>query len=152
MFKIYELKTTLDGILPGKQEVMADVNTAAKSLHSLASILLTSSAFRLVLSNFFLTTREMLADAIASVGQIAAAVEIQAKQTENLIRPDEESNVYPQLEPSIAARETAARVAAVGEKTQEHWNELKEEPPNRVRTFFLTQWREVSRLFVLWVS
>ncbi len=54
---------------------------------------------------------KILADEVATLGNVLANVEIQAKRTENLVRPDAEPIMHSDLESSVATRETEASTA-----------------------------------------
>lgn len=58
------------------------------SIRTLANLLLTSSAFRLIVGDLFLTARELVADAAARVRQSAEAVEDVSKAVERNVRPE----------------------------------------------------------------
>lgn len=59
-----------------------------KSLRTLAGLLFTSSAFRLILSDLLITTRELVADIAENVEQAAETVEAVAQNVEELVRPE----------------------------------------------------------------
>ncbi|CAE6407789.1 unnamed protein product [Rhizoctonia solani] len=81
----------LDEIPTIDQSELTDDSLAfANSLRTLLSLLLTSSGFRLVISDILITTRQMLADTVSDVATVAAYVETRAEDIEQTIRPSEE--------------------------------------------------------------
>ncbi|KAG8684829.1 hypothetical protein FRC09_015123 [Ceratobasidium sp. 395] len=72
-----------------EQTELADDSLAfVGSLQTLLSLLLTSSAFRLLISDILITTREILADTASDVAAVAAYVETKAEDVEHTVRPD----------------------------------------------------------------
>ncbi|CUA76666.1 putative protein C57A7,06 [Schizosaccharomyces pombe 972h-] [Rhizoctonia solani] len=72
------------------QTELADDSVAfLASLRTLLSLLLTSSGFRLLISDILITTRQILADTASDVATIAAYVETRAENVEQAIRPSE---------------------------------------------------------------
>ncbi|KAG9074777.1 hypothetical protein FRC06_010460, partial [Ceratobasidium sp. 370] len=72
----------------GQAELVDDSQALADSLRALFSLLLTSSAFRLLVSDILITTREILADTASDVAAVAAYVETKAEDVEHTVRPD----------------------------------------------------------------
>jgi hypothetical protein len=108
-----------------------DAQTAATSVRQLLGLLLTSSTFRLLLADAFTTARSIVADAAASVGQIAAQVQGVAEGVEEVARPG-----GPQASPEQLQKRSYAAVAAaqtIGADTRERWERLARESPDRVR-------------------
>jgi hypothetical protein len=68
-------------------ELVDDSQALAVSLQTLFSLLLTSSAFRLLISDILITTREILADTASDVAAVAAYVETKAEDVEGTVRP-----------------------------------------------------------------
>ncbi|CAE6445246.1 unnamed protein product [Rhizoctonia solani] len=80
----------LDEIPNVDQNEMADDSVALlASFRTLLSLLLTSSGFRLLISDILITTRQILADTASDVAAVAAYVETRAEDVEQTIRPDE---------------------------------------------------------------
>jgi len=69
-------------------ELVDDSRTLAVSLQTLFSLVLTSSAFRLLISDILVTAREILADTASDVAAVAAYVETRAEGVESTVRPD----------------------------------------------------------------
>ncbi|CAE6488368.1 unnamed protein product [Rhizoctonia solani] len=68
-------------------ELTDDSLAFAASLRTLLSLLLTSSGFRLLISDMLITTRQILADTASDVAAVAAYVETRAENIEQTIRP-----------------------------------------------------------------
>ncbi|THH04597.1 hypothetical protein EW145_g5408 [Phellinidium pouzarii] len=81
-----ELKTAAAAI-PSQDELASDTAALLASLRTLASLFLTSSAFRLLLGDLLLTAREMVADLAEQVKTTAATVEDVAGAIEIDMRP-----------------------------------------------------------------
>ena len=71
-----------------QSELKDDSRALADSLHTLVSLLLTSSGFRLIISDILITARQMLADTASDVAAVAAYVETKAEDVEQTVRPD----------------------------------------------------------------
>lgn len=69
------------------EEVNTDIDDTVTALRTLASLVLTSSAFRLILSDIFRTSREIVADFAANVSAVAGMVQNQATEVDEIIRP-----------------------------------------------------------------
>ncbi|KAG8741005.1 hypothetical protein FRC10_003464 [Ceratobasidium sp. 414] len=69
-------------------ELVDDSRVLAGSLRTLFSLLFTSAAFRLLISDILVTTREILADTASDVAAVAAYVETKAEDVEHTVRPD----------------------------------------------------------------
>lgn len=69
-------------IVPTRSEVSNDTTKLVKSIKSIARLILTSSAFRLLLSDLFASARELLAQTAAEVGAVALQVQITAEGVE----------------------------------------------------------------------
>lgn len=59
-----------------------------RSVRTLAKLLLTSSAFRLIVGGLFLAARELVADTAARVRQAAEAMENVSEAVERNVRPE----------------------------------------------------------------
>ncbi|KAG9126944.1 hypothetical protein FRC07_001277 [Ceratobasidium sp. 392] len=69
-------------------EIVEDSQALAGSLRTLFSLLLTSSAFRHIISDILITAREIMADTASDVAAVAAYVETKAEDVEHTVRPD----------------------------------------------------------------
>jgi hypothetical protein len=115
--------------IPSQQELVTDAQTLAAALHQLSSLFLTSSAFRLIFSDAFLTIRQLVADTAAKTGSIATAVERVAGATEEAARPGADGTAVL----SERADAAMAEAGSVLDETRERWQRLARESPDRVR-------------------
>ncbi|QRV76702.1 hypothetical protein RhiJN_04717 [Ceratobasidium sp. AG-Ba] len=69
-------------------ELAEDSQALADSIRTLLSLLLTSSGFRLIISDILITSRQILADTASDVAAVAAYVETKAEDVEDTVRPD----------------------------------------------------------------
>ncbi|GLB39185.1 hypothetical protein LshimejAT787_0603470 [Lyophyllum shimeji] len=69
---------------PTHGELIYDTTELIKSLKALAQLLLTSSAFRLLLCDMFASTRELLAQVAADIGNVAEQVQVAAEGVEKV--------------------------------------------------------------------
>lgn len=137
-------------------EVSDDFRKAASSMWTLFSLLITSSAFRLILSDILVTSRDILADVAVDVAKVAAAVEMRAGQVEDIIRPPDSE--LPDRSPSLdtlskegqkvqeeAAETTRATVEETKEKQNKLWERLENESPDRIKETVLKRIEQVTR-------
>lgn len=73
--------------IPTEAEIAQDTAALIKSIQTLASLLLTSSAFRLILSDVLSTAREFVADSVETIRETAEIVEKFATTVEDAVRP-----------------------------------------------------------------
>lgn len=158
--------TTIASTLPdeiiSKQEIGDDVRTGMASIRSLISLLITSRAFRLVISDILVTARDTIADVAADVAKVAAIIEVRAEQVEESIRPPESelsaAKDYaggvgiPPLEDLAntgkSVQENTAEITNLAlneseEKRKNIWNRLEDESPDRIRDTALRRIAEV---------
>jgi hypothetical protein len=121
---------------------VTDAQTLAAALHQLSSLFLTSSAFRLVFSDAFLTIRQLVADTAAKTGSIATAVERVAGATEEAARPGADGTAVL----SERADAAMAEAGSVLDETRERWQRLARESPDRVREAVIGRIQNVSIL------
>lgn len=69
------------------QEVEEDVDDTVAALKTIVSLVATSSAFRLILSDALIVSRELIADTAAKVATAAASVENRATEVDEAVRP-----------------------------------------------------------------
>ncbi|KAJ1311509.1 hypothetical protein OPQ81_009995 [Rhizoctonia solani] len=124
-------------------ELQDDSSAFVDSLRTLLSLLLTSSAFRQIISDVLITTRQILADTASDVAAVAGYVETRAENVEQTIRPSEdEGNTEPTVED--AAKQAEKVDAAVREDMENALREaelrkhvveerLTQESPDRVK-------------------
>jgi Skp family chaperone for outer membrane proteins len=123
------------------------------------SLLVTSSAFRLILSDILVTSRDILADVAVDVAKVAAAVELRAGQVEEIIRPADselqgESRSLDNLAQEgqkvqeIAAETTRATVEETKANRNDIWQRLEDESPDRIKETVLKRIGQVSSLLI----
>lgn len=88
----YHLKAST---LPTETEAKSDFSKFLSSTRTLIKLLLTSSAFRILISDILKTAREIAADVAADIQQVAAKIEITAEVIEETMRPDESGTELP---------------------------------------------------------
>lgn len=153
--------------IPSAAQVQHDAQNLSDSIKTLVTLLFTSSAFRLLLTDVFVTAREILADFASQIGDVAQAVESGAEVVEGVIRPSEEEHRRtedtfeddtegqgPQVE---AMRTEQAEVKVEAEKKiletvdqstqkgQEAWQNLQQQTPDRIREAILDRIKSIIR-------
>ncbi|KAG8991963.1 hypothetical protein FRB94_012125 [Tulasnella sp. JGI-2019a] len=137
-----------------KDEAKHDALIVRDSVQNLISLLFTSSAFRLLLTDIFVTGRGIIADLIHSAGEVAQAVASGADVVEGVVRPTEDeqkqvdehqTDADEQLPSTEEIRTKQAEIKVDAEKKildtvnkgkqkgQEAWEEAKQESPDRVK-------------------
>lgn len=151
--------------IPSSAQVQRDAQALSDSAKTLVALLFTSSAFRLLLTDIFVTAREILADLAAQIGDVALAVESGARVAEGMVRPSEEERHRedatleepaeargPELE-DIRTEQAQVKVEAekkiletVDQSTQkgkEAWQKLQQQTPDRIRETILERVKSV---------
>jgi len=106
--------------LPSVPEAQEDVAELAEAIRDLAQLTIFSSTFRYILRDIFISTRAILAQSIAAVGEAASEIQIAANTVEPLIDP--ENDLSTALDQQIstvvgeAASNTAQVISLVGEE------------------------------------
>ncbi|KAG8865443.1 hypothetical protein FRB97_004719, partial [Tulasnella sp. 331] len=139
-----------------KEEAQKDVAIIRDQVQNLISLLFTSSAFRLLLTDIFVTGRSILADLVHSAGEAAQVVASGADVVESVVRPSEDEQkeveeqktddetVDEQLPDAEEIRKKQAEIKVEAEKIldavnqgkekgQEAWEQAKEESPDRIK-------------------
>ncbi|CAE7099121.1 unnamed protein product [Rhizoctonia solani] len=126
-----------------QNELTDDSVAFLASLRTLLSLLLTSSGFRLLISDILITTRQILADTASDVAAVAAYVETRAENVEQTIRPSEHEG-----EREISVEDAAEQIQKVEDTVKEDLEKtlkeaemrkhvveerLAEESPDRVK-------------------
>lgn len=115
---------------------------------------MTSSAFRLILSDILVTSRDILADVAVDVAKVAAAVELRAGQIEEIIRPADSElrgespplGQEGQKMPETAEQATRATVEETKAKRNDIWQRLENESPDRIKETVLKRIGQVRPL------
>ena len=101
-------------------EAQEDVAELAEAVKDLAQLTIFSSTFRYILRDIFISTRAILAQTIAAVGETASEIQIAANTAEPLIDPgnDLSTTLDQQLSTVVgeAASNTAQIISSVGEE------------------------------------
>jgi hypothetical protein len=162
------LATKLTEAAASQEEAQQDLRKFISSIRSLLSLVLTSSAFRLIISDILVTTRDILADVAMDVAKVAAVVEIRAEQLEEAVRPgdaelagqkDQEGGVgVPSLESlaqsgqtirNIASNATHSTIEEAEARRRAVWSRLGDEDPDRIKDTVLLRIRQVSHISIL---
>ncbi|KAG8903533.1 hypothetical protein FRC01_009167, partial [Tulasnella sp. 417] len=153
--------------IPSSAQVQHDAQTFSDSIKTLATLLFTSSAFRLLLTDVFVTTREILADLAAQIGDVALVVESGAHVAEGVIRPSEEERNKEAATPEDHADARAPEVEDIRieqahvkveaekkiletvdqstQKGKEAWQNLQQGTPERIREAILERIKSIIR-------
>ncbi|KAG8760217.1 hypothetical protein FRC14_003648 [Serendipita sp. 396] len=145
-----------------QEEFFDDMRKAASSIRSFMTLLITSNAFRIIISDILVTARDILADLAIDVAKVAAIIEVRAGQVENAIRPTDTELVdekhreggvgapsFEQLaHASQSAQETAAGVThstleEVESRRRNLWQKMREDDPDRVKETVLKRIEEI---------
>ena len=84
---MYECKTSSAQQLPSQQGAASDAASFLYSIYTFLYVLLSSAAFRIILSDVLLIARQTVADVAARVGDTAFAVEKAADNIQDAVRP-----------------------------------------------------------------
>ena len=99
--------------LPSVPEVQEDVAELAEAIKNLAQLTIFSSTFRYILRDIFISTRAILAQSIAAVGEAASEIQIAANTVESLIDPENDLSTTLNQKLSTVAGEAASNTAQV---------------------------------------
>lgn len=106
--------------LPSVPEAQEDITELAEAVRNLAQLTVFSSTFRYILRDIFLSTRAILAQSIAAVGEAASEIKIAANTVEPLIDPENDlSTTFDQQLSTVvgeAASNTAQAISLVGDE------------------------------------
>ncbi|TCD66329.1 hypothetical protein EIP91_001478 [Steccherinum ochraceum] len=117
--------------LPTTDEVSDDASKLLNALRSLTRLLLTSSAFRLIVSDIFASAREVFADAAAEVRHVAERVQGVVQTMEEVARPMDVDAVRERALEVAQGVSDEAEVAE--EEVKRRLDEMNEEAPDRIR-------------------
>ena len=126
------------------EEAQQDAAQTLVSLRDLVYLLITSSAFRLLISDVLSVWREIAADTAVKVAQVAAAVELSAGRLEQTMRPNSEEHArdwnaergkgVPPLDDLIQSGENVRdRAFRAMKGTTAEANRCKDEALNNIR-------------------
>lgn len=99
--------------LPSVPEAQEDVAELAESLKDLAQLTIFSSTFRYILRDVFISTRAILSQSIAAVGEAASEIQIAANTVKPLIGPENDLSTTLDQQLSAVVDEAASNTAQV---------------------------------------
>jgi hypothetical protein len=99
--------------LPSVPEVQEDAADLAEAVRNVAQLTIFSSTFRYILKDVFTSTRAILAQSVAAVGEAASEVQIAANTVEPLIDPENDLSTALDQQLSTAVGEAASNTAQV---------------------------------------
>ncbi|KAI0088053.1 hypothetical protein BDY19DRAFT_891712 [Irpex rosettiformis] len=122
------------GEIPTKDEATSDITEFVLAVRQISIILLTSSTFRIILSDLFKTAREIVADTAADVGRVAATVEATADKVEKVLRSEDATFEDTQIDANHALNELTTEVPPVSFETLTRWQLINTaESPERCK-------------------
>jgi len=111
--------------IPSSQDFQTDTKELAGSVSKLVTLIFTSSAFRVLLQDFFVSTREIIASAAATVGKTAGQVQVAAEKISDMVDPATDSEPTEQ--------KISAAIRGVGEESADIFVDLKDETRDKAR-------------------
>ncbi|KAH9932567.1 uncharacterized protein B0H18DRAFT_1115809 [Fomitopsis serialis] len=117
--------------VPSADEAGRDMEEILASLPHLFRAVASSAAFRAVLSDVWLTAREMLADAASDVSQVASQVQTTANDVERSVRPAGSLN------------DAKGKARDVGQDTQEEHRDVHAEDLDRSQESLVARMQEI---------
>lgn len=109
----------------------------AEAFKNLAQLTIFSSTFRYILRDVFISTRAILAQSIAAVGEAASEIQIAANTVEPLIDPENDLSTTLDQQLSTVVGEAASKTAQV-------INLVGEEVTDQAKTIVISRIQEVS--------
>ena len=123
--------------LPSVPEAQEDVTDLAEAVKDLAQLTIFSSTFRYILRDIFISTRAILAQSIAAVGEAASEIQIVATTVEPLIDPENDLSIALDQQLSTMVGEAASNTAQV-------INLVGEEVTDQAKNIVINRIQEVS--------
>ena len=99
--------------MPSVHETQEDVAELAEAVKNLAQLTIFSSTFRYILRDVFFSTRAILAQGVAAVGEAASEIQIAANTVETLIDPENDLSTALDQQLSAVVGEAASNTAQV---------------------------------------
>lgn len=99
--------------LPSIPEAQEDTAELVEAVRNLAQLIVFSSAFRYILRDIFISTRAILAQSVAAVGEAASEIQIAANTVEPLIGPENDLSTTLDQQLSAVVDEAASNTAQV---------------------------------------
>lgn len=114
--------------LPSVPETQEDAVELAEAVRNLAQLTIFSSTFRYILRDVFISTRAILAQSIAAVGEAASEIRIAANTVEPLVDPENDlsTGLDQQLSTIVeeAISNTAQVFGSVGEEVTDQTKDI----------------------------
>ena len=114
--------------MPSVPETQDDIAELAEAVKNLTQLTIFSSTFRYILRDIFISTRAILAQTIAAVGEAASEIQIAANTIEPLVDP--ENNLSTTLDQQLstvveeATSNTAQAINLVGEEVMDQAKDI----------------------------
>lgn len=114
--------------MPSVPETQDDIAELAEAVKNLTQLTIFSSTFRYILRDIFISTRAILAQTIAAVGEAASEIQIAANTIEPLVDP--ENNLSTTLDQQLstvveeATSNTAQAISLVGEEVMDQAKDI----------------------------
>jgi len=125
--------------LPSVPEAQEDATELAGAVRNLAQLTIFSSTFRYILRDIFISTRAILAQSVAAVGEAASEIQIAANIVEPLIDPEKDPSVALDQQLSTVVGEAASKTAQV-------INLVGEEVTDQAKDIVINRIQEVNAL------
>jgi hypothetical protein len=125
--------------IPSTSEIKIDTQELAVSIRKIFMLVLTSSAFRVLLQDVLVSARQVLTDTAVVVGRTAGQVQIAAEKVEHLVEPGHD--VVPTRETFAAAIDEAER------KSTDAFLGLQNEIAQETRAVIINRIQEVILSF-----
>jgi len=123
--------------LPSVPEAQEDVAEFSEAIRDLAQLTVFSSTFRYILRDIFISTRAILAQTAAAVGEAASEIQFAANTVEPLVDPNNDLSTALDQQLSTVLGEAASNTAQV-------IGLVGEEVTNQAKNTVITRIQEVS--------
>lgn len=117
--------------IPTTDELQADTKKLAVSATKLFTLVFTSSAFRVLLQDVLISSREVLAGTAATVSRTAGQVQVAAEKIEYMADPNHG--------PDPTQEDVSAAINEAGKNSAEAFVELQEDATDTARNVFITR-------------
>ena len=120
--------------LPSVPEAQEDIAELTEAVKNFAQLTIFSSTFRYILKDVFISTRAILAQSIAAVGEAASEIQITANTVEPLIDPENGlSTALDQQLPAIVGEAASNAAQVIGLVGEEVTNQAKSIVVSRIQ-------------------
>ena len=131
--------------LPSIPETQEDIRELADAVRNLAQLTIFSSTFRYILGDIFTSTRVILAQGVAVVGEAASEIQIAANKVEPLIDPGNDLSTVLDRQISTAVGEAASDTAQAA-------TSVREEVTDQTKRIIINRVQEVGADLALGVD